>query len=352
MNLDELEVKLRRFEELQEQLAKPEVASDHKKCQVLAKELSCISPVIRLYKEYKRVEKKILEAEEIIKDKKHDEQFKQLAKEEVQELKVRKDKLASEIQQKLQDEEEAADRNCIMEIRAGTGGLEASIFAADLYRMYSKFAAKNGWKIEVMSSNPTEAGGFKEVIFSVSGKNTYKTLMFESGTHRVQRVPATEAQGRIHTSAATVAVLPEPEEVEVQIQPGDLRIDAFRSSGHGGQSVNTTDSAVRITHLPTNTIVTCQDERSQLKNKQKAMKVLRARLFEKQMREQQEKLSKERKLQVGSGDRSQKIRTYNFPDRRVTDHRINFTSHNLADVLDGNLDEITEALNEKSSNNK
>jgi peptide chain release factor 1 len=237
-----------------------------------------------------------------------------------------------------------ASRDIIMEIRAGTGGLEASLFAAQLFRMYSKYAQNNGWKVDVMNTSPSEAGGVKEIIFAVEGEGAYRKLKYESGTHRVQRVPVTEASGRIHTSAVTVAVLPEVEEVEVRIEPKDLKIDVYRATGHGGQGVNTTDSAVRITHLPTGIVVTCQDERSQLKNKDKAMKVLRARIMEKFKQEQVAKIAKDRKNQVGTGDRSEKIRTYNFPDRRITDHRINLTVYRLENMLEGELDEIISAL--------
>lgn len=237
-----------------------------------------------------------------------------------------------------------ANRDAIIEIRAGTGGREAAIFAGNLYRMYTKYAVKNNWKIELMSSNPTELGGFKEVVFSVRGKFVYGHLKYESGVHRVQRVPETEASGRIHTSAATVAVLIEPEEVELAIEQKDLKIDTFRASGKGGQHVNVTDSAIRITHLPTGLVVTCQDERSQMKNKAKAMRVLRARLLDKMSQDQANQQSQIRKSQVGSGDRSEKIRTYNFPDRRVTDHRIGFTVHNLENVLEGEMDQIVDAL--------
>ena len=244
----------------------------------------------------------------------------------------------------LLEKESGADRDSIMEIRAGTGGLEASLFAGDLLRMYSKYAARKGWKVEIMDSSTSEKGGYKEVIFSISGKGVYGALKFESGTHRVQRVPETEASGRIHTSAATVAVLPEAEEVEIDIKPEDLKIDVYRSGGAGGQGVNRTDSAVRLTYLPTGLVVTCQDERSQLKNKHKAMRVLRARLYDQKRAELDKKMSQDRRSQVGTGDRSEKIRTYNFPDRRITDHRIGFTAHNMEDVLEGDLDELINAL--------
>jgi peptide chain release factor 1 len=236
------------------------------------------------------------------------------------------------------------EKNVIVEIRAGTGGEEAALFAGDLFRMYNRYAEKRGWKAEIIDSNPTELGGFKEVVFEINGNGAYSRLKYESGVHRVQRVPTTEAGGRIHTSAATVAVLPEAQEIDIDINPNDLRIDIFRASGHGGQGVNTTDSAVRITHIPTGMVVTCQDERSQLKNKEKAMKVLRARLMEKAQMEQNQKIAQDRRSQVGSGDRSERIRTYNFPQGRITDHRIGLTIHQLTSVLEGELDEIIDAL--------
>ena len=244
----------------------------------------------------------------------------------------------------LIEDDPDANRNIIVEIRAGTGGLEASLFASDLFKMYTKYAQKSGWKVDVMNTSESDAGGVKEVIFSIEGNGVYRKMKFESGTHRVQRVPTTEAQGRIHTSAVTVAVLPEAEEVDIKIDPNDIRVDVYRASGCGGQGVNTTDSAVRITHIPTDLVVTCQDERSQLKNKRKAMKVLRSRLFDHIRQQHMDKISSARKTQVGSGDRSEKIRTYNFPDRRVTDHRINLTLHKLEAVLEGDIDDIISEL--------
>ena len=252
--------------------------------------------------------------------------------------------VASRMEDIFLEKESGGDKNIIMEIRAGTGGLEASLFAADLLRMYSKYASKKGWRLEIIDSSVTEKGGYKEVICSVTGSGVYGRMKFESGTHRVQRVPDTEASGRIHTSAATVAVLPEAEEVDIDIKPEDIRIDVFRAGGKGGQGVNRTDSAVRLTHIPTGMVVTCQDERSQLKNKSKALKVLRARLFDLKKNEQDARITSQRRAQVGSGDRSEKIRTYNFPDRRITDHRIGFTVHNLEEVLEGDIDAIIDAL--------
>ena len=273
-----------------------------------------------------------------------DKAFEELAEAEKEDLKAKQAELIVMLENLTNPKKKVKDRNLIFEIRAGTGGQEASLFAADLYRMYTKFADRKGWKVEQISCNESEAGGYKEVIFSMSGVGAEKYLKWESGAHRVQRVPTTETSGRIHTSAATVAVLFEPEEIEIIIDPKDLKIDVFRSSGPGGQSVNTTDSAIRITHLSTGIVVVCQDERSQLKNKHKAMRVLRARLHEKMERENNEKETKDRKLKVGSGDRSEKIRTYNFPDRRITDHRIGFTTYRFQNVLDGELDELCDAL--------
>ena len=277
-------------------------------------------------------------------DKKHDKEFEELAKSEIKELEQKQKSLRGQLSEFIDASKKEKDQDIIIEIRAGTGGDEASLFASDLFRMYTKYAAQQGWNAELMSSHTSEAGGFKEAVFSISGKGASRRLKWESGVHRVQRVPTTEASGRIHTSTATVAILFEPEEVELNIDPKDLRIDVYRSSGPGGQSVNTTDSAIRITHLPTNLVVTCQDERSQLKNKTKAMRVLRARLLDKMKQEAAAKATQERRAKIGTGDRSEKIRTYNFPDRRITDHRIGFSTYQLPSVLDGDLTELTDAL--------
>ncbi|NQT95418.1 MAG: peptide chain release factor 1 [Candidatus Omnitrophica bacterium] len=341
--IESLENKKKRAEELEKFLSDHEVLKNRALCQKYAKELASLSPILKKYKEYSSAESEIKNLEVLLKEK-HDREFIDLARSEIDELKAKQKSLKHEMEEMLVEEDPDSRRNIIMEIRAGTGGLEASLFAAELFRMYSKYAQRNNWKVDLMNTSGSEAGGIKEVIFSVEGNAVYKRLKFESGVHRVQRVPTTEASGRIHTSAVTVAVLPEAEEVDLQIDQKDLRVDVYRSSGHGGQSVNTTDSAVRITHIPTDIVVTCQDERSQLKNKTKAMKVLRSRLFDKRRQEQMQKISQDRKIQVGSGDRSEKIRTYNFPDRRVTDHRINLSLHKLEGILEGELDEIISEL--------
>jgi len=320
------------------------VLSDKRKYKKIAKEHKDLSEIMELGSKYKRLINQI-EEDEKIKNNSKDPELVELAKSELEELYQKKKEFENKLKLLLLPKDPHDVRNIILEIRAGTGGKEAGLFASDLYKMYLKYAERKGWRAEVLSSNPTGVGGFKEIIFLVEGNDAYGTLKYESGVHRVQRVPITEASGRIHTSAASVAVLPEAEEVEVEIDPEDLRIDVFRSSGPGGQSVNTTDSAVRITHIPTNTVVTCQDEKSQLKNKNKALKVLRARLLDKVKREQKEKIDKERKNMVKSGDRSEKIRTYNFPQGRVTDHRIGLTLYKLDNILTGDLDEFIEALN-------
>ncbi|RKY84705.1 peptide chain release factor 1 [candidate division KSB1 bacterium] len=331
------------YEKITEELGKMEVISDQKRYIKLSKEHSELTPIIEKYNEYKETLNNILEDEKILKES-SDSELKELAKVEIEELMEKQESIENELKYLLLPKDPDDSRNVIMEIRAGTGGDEAGLFAGDLYRMYSRYIEKQGWKLEEMSLNPSGVGGFKEVIFSVSGKDVYGKLKYESGVHRVQRVPITEASGRIHTSAASVVVLPEAEEVDVKIDPKELRIDVFRSTGPGGQSVNTTDSAVRITHIPTGIVVTCQDEKSQYKNKVKAMKVLRARLLDKIKSEEQDKIAKNRKIQVGTGDRSAKIRTYNFPQGRVTDHRIGLTLYKLDEILQGDLDEIIEPL--------
>ena len=344
--LKKAEEKLRRFEEVDKLLQDPEVTKDPTRVKELGKEFRGLQRVNVLYKEYLKIQSELEETQKILTQSGQSEDLISMANHELQTLEGRKKKTIHELEGLLLQDDPLLVKNGILEIRAGTGGLEAGLFAADLFRMYTKFAAVCGFKLEILSSSPNEAGGFKESIASISGPGAYGKFKFESGTHRVQRVPATEASGRIHTSAVTVAILPEAEEVDVEIKPEEIRVDVFRSGGPGGQSVNTTDSAVRITHVPSGLVVSCQDEKSQLKNKQKALKILRARLFEKITNERNAAMAKQRKEQVGSGDRSEKIRTYNFPDRRVTDHRIGLTVYNLEAVLDGDITDFVDALYE------
>jgi peptide chain release factor 1 len=334
----------KRYHELEASLADHAVVADTAQTTKLAREMSEIAPVVRKYDELCDARKQVVELKHILSDKSHAPDFLEMAQIEIGELEKKGARLKSELEELTKAPDPDMGKDCMVEIRGGTGGQEASLFAADLYRMYTKYAASKKWDAELMAMSSTELGGIKEVVFSVRGRDAYKRLKFESGVHRVQRVPATEASGRIHTSAATVAVLFEPEETDLNIDPKELKIDVYRAGGHGGQHVNTTDSAVRITHLPTNLVVTCQDERSQLKNKIKAMRVLRTRLLDAMNQKKAHDQAQLRKSQVGSGDRSEKIRTYNFPDRRVTDHRIGFTSHDLENILDGALDELTDAL--------
>ena len=328
------------YEELMTLLASPAVQSNATEYRKHSKALSEIQPLVERFREYKAVVKEAAQAEELAKG--ADADMRELATEELRGLERRRDTLLAEMKQLLIPKDPNDQKNIMLEIRAGTGGDEAALFAYELFRMYSKFAEKQGWHVEVMSTNESGVGGIKEVIAMIEGKGAYSKLKYESGVHRVQRVPATEASGRIHTSTATVAVLPEAEEVDVQIDAKDLRIDTFCSSGPGGQSVNTTYSAVRITHLPTNTVVSQQDEKSQVKNRAKAMKVLRSRLYEMEMRKQQEAIAKDRRSQVGTGERSEKIRTYHFKENRVSDHRAGFTSHRLNEVLNGDLSELLD----------
>jgi peptide chain release factor 1 len=340
---EQLEKLVSRFQELEQLLGSDEQIADRQAYNKLAKELSNIRPAVTLYREYNSLLKESTDLDTVLLQK-HDPEFVELARAEQEELRSKKAALEQKLDKILAGEDKDAGRDCIVEIRQGTGGDEAGLFAADLYRMYSKYADNKGWTIEPMYSSVNEAGGIKEIVFSVKGRDSFRCLKFESGVHRVQRVPTTEAQGRIHTSTATVAVLVEPEEVDLVIEPKDLRIDTYRSSGPGGQHMQKTDSAVRITHLPTGTVVACQDERSQQKNKAKAMRVLRARILEVKIANEAKRLSSARKTQIGTGDRSEKIRTYNYPDRRVTDHRINYTSHQLEGILEGQMDELFEAL--------
>ncbi|PIQ90145.1 MAG: peptide chain release factor 1 [Candidatus Omnitrophica bacterium CG11_big_fil_rev_8_21_14_0_20_41_12] len=340
---EQLEKLTARYQELEHLLADHEQIADRQQYNKLAKELSDIKELVSLFGEYKNLLKEATDLETVLSGK-YDQDFVELAHDELKNLEIKKTGIVAELNKKMAGVDKDAGRNCIIEIRQGTGGDEAGLFAADLYRMYSKYAAIKGWDIEEMSSSVNEAGGIKEIIFGVKGKDSFRLLKFESGVHRVQRVPTTESQGRIHTSTATVAVLREPEEVDLVIEPKDLRIDTYRSSGPGGQHMQKTDSAVRITHIPSGTAVACQDERSQIKNRAKAMRVLRARILEVKIEEEAKRLSSARKTQIGTGDRSEKIRTYNFPDRRITDHRINFTSHQLEGILEGQMDELFEAL--------
>ena len=340
---DKLDEVVEKYKKLNKKISDPEVMNDSQKYQKLLQEHAGLKKVVEKYEKYRDLQQQIEEAREIL-EMGEDGELSELAEEEIQEAKPRLEELQEELPKLLIPKDPDDKKNVIVEIRAGAGGDEAALFARDLYRMYTRYSENRGWQVQTMSSSPSEVGGFKEIIFNVEGKNAFRYLKYESGVHRVQRVPSTESSGRIHTSTATVAVLPEAEEVEIDIDSNDLRIDFYRSSGPGGQSVNTTDSAVRITHEPTGLVVSCQDEKSQHKNKDRAMKILRARLKEKLEQEQQEERSEARKSQVGSGDRSEKIRTYNFPQGRVSDHRINLTEHKLEQILDGELDLMIEPL--------
>ena len=338
--LDSIE---KRYEELNELMARPEVSLDFERLQILARERSTIDDVVTKYRQYKTTMKSLEETQAML-SQGLDEGMATLAKEEIENLQGKRERLLQEIKTALLPKDPADKRDVIVEIRAGAGGDEAGLFAASLFRMYSRYADTKGWKVDILNSNATGIGGFKEVIFEIKGKGVYSRLKYESGVHRVQRVPATESSGRIHTSTATVAVLPEAEDVEVAVDPGDLRIDIFRSGGAGGQNVNKVSSAVRLTHLPTGMVVVCQDERSQLQNKIKAMAVLRARLLDQERQRQFQQVTDARRSQVGTGDRSEKIRTYNFPQSRVTDHRIGLTIHNLEGILEGDLEDIIDAV--------
>jgi peptide chain release factor 1 len=338
--LDQIEA---RYDELTQALSSPEIVTDSAKYQKTAKAHSEIAPVVEKYREYKDLSRGIVESKVVLAEEK-DPDMRAYAQEELDKLQSRVGSLEEELKVLLLPKDPNDEKNIILEIRAGTGGDEATLFAAEIFRMYTRYAEMQRWKVEVLSTSESSAGGLKEVIAIIEGKRVYSQLKYESGVHRVQRVPATEQQGRIHTSAVTVAVLPEAEDVDIKIEAKDLRIDTFCSSGPGGQSVNTTYSAVRITHIPTNTVVSCQDEKSQIKNREKGMRVLRSRLYEIEMEKQQQALAKERKAMVGSGDRSEKIRTYNFPQNRLTDHRIGFTVHQLESVMDGKLQPLVDAL--------
>lgn len=338
--LEKLESIAKRYQELDDLMSRPEVALDYERLQALARERVSIEDLVAKYREYKAAVKSIEETKPML----DDEEMATLVKEELEQLRARRDRLLEEIKFSLLPEDPADNKDVIMEVRAGAGGEEAALFAADLFRMYAHYAQTEGWDVDVISSNETGIGGFKEIIFEIKGKGAYSRLKYERGVHRVQRVPITEAGGRIHTSTATIAVLPKAEEIEVDIDPDDLRIDTFRSQGAGGQHVNKVATAVRITHIPTGIVASCQDERSQTRNKMKAMAVLRARLLDRERQRQYQEVTKARRAQVGTGERSEKIRTYNFPQGRVSDHRINLTLYNLDAILQGELNELIDTI--------
>jgi peptide chain release factor 1 len=338
--LDDLKDK---YTELSEKISDPEILSDSHKLQKLMKEQAQIEPIVLKYSEYKDVVSQLEDSKEMLNEK-LDDDFKEMVKEEIKNLTAKEEELIQEIKILLLPKDPNDDKDVIVEIRAGVGGEEAGLFAGDLLRMYLRYAERQGWKTEFITVNQQGIGGYKEVIFSIKGKGAYSKLKYESGVHRVQRVPNTESSGRIHTSSATVAVLPEVDDIDIEIDPNDVRVDVFRSSGNGGQCVNTTDSAVRLTHIPTGIVISCQDEKSQLKNKDKAFKVLKARLYDKYQREQNAELAKTRKSQIGTGDRSERIRTYNYPQGRVTDHRIGMTLYKLDSFMDGDISEMLDAL--------
>ena len=339
--LEQIETK---YEELTAQLVLPEVLSDRSRYRKTVKVHRGLQGIVEKYRELKGVEKSISDTKSLLQGEQTDSELKALAHEELESLEQQQTKLEEEVKVLLLPKDPNDEKNVILEIRAGAGGDEASLFAQEIFRMYTRYGEGRGWRVDVLSSSTSSVGGLKEIIALIEGKNVYSQLKFESGVHRVQRVPRTEQQGRVHTSAITVAVLPEADEVEIDIDAKEIRIDTFCSSGPGGQSVNTTYSAVRITHLPTGIVVSCQDEKSQIKNRSKAMRVLRSRIYEKKLEEQQSQITEERRSQIGSGDRSEKIRTYNFPQDRVTDHRIGLTLHDLGKVMDGNLNSVIEAL--------
>ena len=341
--LDKLKQLQTKFEQLNQEIVKTEVMNDQELYTNILKERAALEPIVLKYQEYSEVMQQ-LEDNQAMLDDDPDDDFKQMLHDDIQNLQAKKEAIEEELNILLLPKDPNDEKNVIVEIRAGVGGDEAALFAGDILRMYMRYAERNRWKVEMLSVNEIGIGGYKEAIFLIEGKGAYSKLKYESGTHRVQRVPATESGGRIHTSAITVAVLPEAEDVEIEIDPNDLRIDVYRSSGNGGQSVNTTDSAVRITHLPTGLVVACQDEKSQLKNKDKALKILKARIYEIEQQKQQDEIAENRKSQVGSGDRSERIRTYNFPQGRVTDHRVNLTLYKLDEVLDGGIDEFITTL--------
>ncbi|GAE87292.1 peptide chain release factor 1 [Acetivibrio straminisolvens] len=332
-----------RYDEINHRLSDPAVIANQDEYRKLMKEHAELEALVTKYDEYKKVTKEISDAEEMLNEK-LDKEFREMVEMELEKAQERLEALKKEMKILLLPKDPNDEKSVIVEIRGGAGGEEAALFAGDLFRMYTRYAERNGWKVEMLDSNPTEIGGFKEVTFSIEGSGAYSRLKFESGVHRVQRIPATEANGRVHTSTVTVAVLPEVEEIDVEINPNDLRIDTYRASGAGGQHINKTESAIRITHLPTGLVVSCQDQRSQHKNREKAMRVLRSKLYEMAQEQQNSEIAQERKSQVGTGDRSERIRTYNFPQGRVTDHRIGLTLYKIDDIIDGDIDEIIDAL--------
>lgn len=340
---DKLDFILEKYEELSKKVSDPDVIAKQKEWQKLMKEMSDLEPIVKEYTAYKKAKEDLEEAKEIL-DMEDDEELREMAREELKANEAAIEEYTENLKILLLPKDPNDDKNVILEIRAGTGGDEAALFGSDLLRMYLRYAERMRWKTELIESNETEIGGVKEVVMLVKGKGAYSRLKYESGVHRVQRVPETESGGRVHTSAASVAVMPEVDDVEVNLDPNDVRVDVYRASGNGGQCVNTTDSAVRLTHMPTGLVVTCQDEKSQIKNKEKAFKVLKSRLFDIMQQEQNDKIAAERKSQIGSGDRSERIRTYNFPQSRITDHRINLTLYKLDSFLDGDLDEVIDAL--------
>lgn len=341
---EKLKLTEKHFEEINEELCKPEIISDQNRYKSLMKELKNLTPVVEKYRQYKKEKESLEEAKEILSESGADKELKEMAELEMESAKENIEKITEELKILLLPKDPNDDRNVIVEIRAGAGGEEAALFSGVLFRMYNMYAQSKRWKVEVLNANETQLGGFKEISFMISGEGAYSKFKFESGVHRVQRVPDTEAQGRVHTSTVTVAVLPEAEDVEIDINPADLQIDTYRAGGAGGQHVNKTESAIRITHLPTGIVVECQDERSQYKNKDKAMKVLKSRLLQAKREEQESALAEERRIQVGTGDRSERIRTYNYPQSRLTDHRIGLTIYRLEDILNGNLEEVIDAL--------